>query len=602
HTTIDPSGAPVMSASGFAHTLQTFDRQHNLIQVEHRDAAEHLTSKRSQCARRKFTFDQYRNLLVEECFDNAEKPRLNDDGVFRTVHQYDARGLELNRRLFGVLSQPVLSKELGCHGVDFSYDVHGNTERSSYLGQDGKPIVAGEGVAVRERRYLGYDRLGEEYGFDTDGRKVRFREGFHREVREYDASGRLIKRRYLGEHDEPVLHENGYAEIQYIYHATSNNRSASVRSGDSDGEDELRYLGTHGELVRSRFGYARRETVYSPDGLIKTQAYFGQDGLLIANREGYARVEKEYTREVGQRTITTRLFSPEGRPVLGQRDGAQFATMKVTVNAFGLATDVSYEMPSGQPAPQSNGCSALKLAYDTRGNLVETQCYLGTSKAFFRAVEGTLGGYHALHAEYDPQGNVLFLETLGRDGALTVNGSRFARQNFSYDSSGRLVSLWNSDTEQHAIESREGWARRELRYDEFGNVVQESYYGADTKLKAVNGVARHVASYDESGHLLSASRFDAGNKELSTVRYEYDRRGLLHMQKAERDGKPIAIPGTGWYRSEFRYDPWGRLLVQLNYGANDKPSASCAAVHISYNADGTSKQTCGAFPPDTSVP
>lgn len=625
-TNLGTASEPVLAAGSFASLRAGFDRQNNQTSVAYFDASGKPAATNNGCARIARMFDE-RNAKSEECFDTTDARHAEKNGVFRTEYVHDALGRVTDTCYFDTEAGPVLHRGLGYHCIQQEYDALGNVARTEYFDHDRRPLALADGVAIQIRKYASYGTLTETRALDAKKSPAKLAGGYYREARRYDDAGRLVGISYYDDRDRLVRNNDGYARVEYSYgRRTSEAGSKDVgagASGDaqaggsiatvpgqkpapptmastwSSGEAELQYLDEHGGLVRSREGFARRESFYEADGRIRLQSFFDEHGELTSkvgsegtgNSGRYARIEWRYSTDShGARTTETHFFGPDGKRVLAQHNGATCATVRETRDAFGRLTKVSHLGTRGEPYPQQDGCSEKRLTYDTRGNNIRDECYLGDVKTL-RSDRS-----HSTFVEYDTRNQPLRWSTYGPSGSVILNNLGFARANFRYDSNGNRISIATVDKNEKLILNVYGWARVDQKYDENSNMVESAYFGADEQLRMVGNVARVVWEYDSRGNAIRISRFDAKNEEISTSNRTFDRQGRLTSEKSEKQGQPIPIAGT-IYEYRQRYDERGRMINQTYFGKDGKPlTGSCPATHFTYDDHGGSTSKCGPHP------
>src|SRR5262249_51441530 len=134
--------------------------------------------------------------------------------------------------------------------------------------------------------------------------------------------------------------------------------------------------------------------------------------------------------------------------------------------------------------------------------------------------------------KWDEYGNNTEVAALGAEGRLVVSpqglwpfvrrlsgelvlGSGAARMACRYDDRGNLLraTYYGADAEPLAPTPERPYAEVRRAYDEYGNLVETGYYDRHEQLVAVLGkVARITASYSEDGLLKARASYGAGGR------------------------------------------------------------------------------------------
>jgi hypothetical protein len=154
---------------------------------------------------------------------------------------------------FGTDGRPVLCKE-GWASRRTTYDALSNPSERTYLGLDGRPIMAALlGYARMVQRYDERGRLIEEAYFGVDGAPVLREWGFATARFQYDDLGRRVEQSDFGVDGRPILSEWGSSILRYRYDARGN-------------EIESARFGVAGEPVADISGVHRNRSTYDERG------------------------------------------------------------------------------------------------------------------------------------------------------------------------------------------------------------------------------------------------------------------------------------------------------------------------------------------------
>ena len=339
--------------------------------------------------------------------------------------------------------------------------------------------------------------------------------------------------------------ENGFV-VKVIY--MRDNRNTPVL--DADGIGGLEYtLDAFGRLLEMRFLGLRGE------GYVATK-------LNIAG--------KRYSYDDAYHLIRVEYINPRGQPEFNDQ-GWMIAENEF--NARGNLVKQSFFDANGRLFSGNGGCAWAEWEYDHLGNKV-LESYFDTDGQPVACSDG----YASLEKAYDGQGNVTkmaFFDTRGRP--VTLKGESFAVVGTDYDERGNRIriSYWGADGEAvyHC-----GYASVEMEYDERGLQVMESYFGADDELIISDlGFSILKMDYDGRGNLIWGAYFDAAGISIApkgevfaSWEKNYDERGnLIRESYFGIDGKPAYRNGYAY--AELEYDISGNIIRESYFGANGKP-------------------------------
>ena len=128
--------------------------------------------------------------VTERRYFLANGARGQKRGAAVTRYAYNTQGLEAKRSYFDASEEPTPYR--GCASVESEYDEFRQMVRRTCRGEDGKPALNWDRVAVEEWRYDAQGRVIEERDFDVDGKAARRVDRVVREVYTHNASGTKV--------------------------------------------------------------------------------------------------------------------------------------------------------------------------------------------------------------------------------------------------------------------------------------------------------------------------------------------------------------------------------------------------------------------------
>ena len=596
-------------------------------------------------------YDSDGNSLEVAYFDEAGRATLEQEsGVHRVFNTYDGRGKITRKRFSGMDGKPVLHKD-GFHGWDAEYDDRGNRTASTYVGTDGKPILISERYAsyrkvynaqakATETTYHGlngeavvqkdgyhswkaqYDERGnesEEAYFDTGGQPTLARASqIHKVVMSYDDHGYMIRKRFFGLKDEPILHKDGMHGWDADYDERGNRTKIT-----NLGVDERPILLS---------GYSTLVSEYSPTGLLLRASYFGVDGKPVESTDGSHSWVDKYD-ERGNK-IEQAYFGTKGQPVLDRSSGVHQVIMRH--DTHGNVVAKRYFGTKNEPILHKDGNHGLEAQYDDRGNqktitylgLDEKPVLLATGFATMKSVYDEAGrqismslfgvrgepvlhkdGHHGWTVEYDDRGRKSASTHFGLDGKPIVLADNYATVRWKYDAGGRLIEQGYYGTSGEPILYKNAYQGWRSEFDERGNLILQTYLGIDRnpvvlrlgfcKIKKAfdlrgnltrqtyHGVNGEPALYNSEYHGWDSEYDERGNEtattflgldgkpalvygEFATIKQVYDSRGnVVRLSYHGLKGEPV-LHKKAYHGYSMTYDDTGKAIGKIYFGVDGK--------------------------------
>lgn len=290
----DANGGAVPFPNGSVLETYTYDGRGMLVQIESQFAdedtcletyryddrgylVEHALSPfwswtQNGCSSYQFDYNDWGDLVSEECFAFGEQHNRNDAGFFRTTWQYDERGRQTEEAFFDFAA---LMRRLDRHGA-----------------------------ARVETQYDALDRITSLCYFDTEGELVQRTDDDYACVRiAYDGWGNQVSHAYFGIYGQPILHDGEFHQERQRF------EGALLK--------ESTLLGTHGELSTA---VTVAQTRYEHDelGRFVERAYFDAAGDLSEGPDGYARLTVTY--DDAEQSTEQNRYTADGTPYLTRRE------------------------------------------------------------------------------------------------------------------------------------------------------------------------------------------------------------------------------------------------------------------------------------------
>lgn len=261
--------------------------------------------------------------------------------------------------------------------------------------------------------------------------------------------------------------------------------------------------------------------------------------------------------------------------------------------------------------------SRYKLTYDDEGRLTQ-RLYAGLQNVPACDHDGIYGQRYT----YDDKGRILEESFVGIDGDITSNSIGLAIKQFTYDEDDRWASVTYLGTERQGSHDGNYCSVVKLKYDQYGNRLEESYYSLDgqpsirkdigvygqsytydkhgNRIKttyiddngnpiiSTNGIASAIDSFNTDGFIVLRRFVDQndqpvyGTNELlpsSIIRITPNEVGDdTRIEHLDEYGKPLTLP-SGYSITEIEYDSIGNVLAISSFGESGEPALNEGLVH-----------------------
>ncbi|MGD8717331.1 MAG: hypothetical protein PVH29_00785 [Candidatus Zixiibacteriota bacterium] len=406
--------------------------------------------------------------------DSQNRPAYDNAGVVRYDWEVDGKGRRTTEKRFDKVGIQ-FEDQLGRYESRWEYGETDYPTRVSYYGEEGKLSEDEFGTAV------------EEFA--------------------YDAAGRLIETRYLGEKRKP-----------------------RCRRGIIPSYEFWDYFVTR----RRNLEYAVERREYDKDGYLTAVSYFDEKGNP-AEREDTGTAVERYTYDERGNLIKVSYCGKNGNPTKSKLDGA--CAVKNTFGPYGDAITTEYYDAKGKPTNRSEyGCAGIHTSYDEAGNIIEERYYDRDGEP---SVRKDVGSVAMIQWDRDDCGHATEARYYDLDGK-PKEVKRCAKTVMKHDEYGYLLEERYFDCEGAPTKKRDWffeYAAESRAYDEARNLVETCRYGPDGKLlgETLTSIAIVRAAYDARGRLVQFSFHDEGGK-LTDHYFDY---AIARFEYGEEDGREV---------------------------------------------------------------
>ena len=603
----------VITEHGYAQEVRGYDNRGFLISVAYFNADEQPVRGPYQFHKINIIPDDMGRDVDSTYLDTNNSPILTPEHYAKRIKQYNVQGLVEDEFYYGEDGQLNLSVDGSCH-VHYEYDAKGNLEKISHYGPDGKLIFSNNGYAVMKLTYNEDDLQETESYFGVEEEPILGKEGYHMQEFVYDKSNNIHEIHLTGTMGQPALCTDGYA-LRILEYDNAGNilsdsyyddyRQPTYRKGsyskvtmkyDERGHRILTNWLNHDGTPANNSGFSSQEVQYDDMGREEIIRYYLLDELRFMQEYGYQgnslfmrtdyagglhRVHRYDGRGYEVETVDYNGDNLSSRSV-SEFDAYGNMIQRIFYNSqnkktgyfiseynnYGLPTKTSYYNADGQLSREVNTAERVAVAvsvYDNHNLKIERRCY-DESGASLRIISSGKETYARLVMDYDRNGNCT--ESIFYD----ENGDIYQSVIQRYD-------VYNRETDRIYLDGEGNQlVRKEVRYDEMGNVVSDALYDCNDMLQAepTSGVAKIIYINDSYGYVIGQEFYGADGQPVNPYgtyhKYCITRR---HGRNEEiryygTDGR-LTLNQDGYAVEKFTYDERGNEIGRAFYGVNEEP-------------------------------
>jgi hypothetical protein len=485
-------GKPTLLAVGIAQIRSSYNRQGKVTRMSyHGIQGEPVLHKDGNHAW-EGQYDERGNNIETTYLGLDGKPTVVAAGYASMKSTYDARGRRTRQSYYAANGDPALHRD-GNHAWESQYDERGNEVATTFIGLDGKPFALTAGYAIFRRKYDSDGNELELAYFDAAGKPTSERDsGVHKLMNSYDGRGKVVRRRYRGVNDEPVLHKDGNHGWDSQYDGRGN-------------QVEITYVGLVEKPILVAAQFATMKSTYNAQGKITGTSYYGVDGERVLHKDGNHAWESQYDDHGNQTRVT--FIGLDGKPVLV---GEGYATAKWSYDARNKVTQVTYYGVDDKPLLYKKSYFGWESQYDERGNEI-VRTYIGLDgKPILLAL-----GFATAKATYNARGKLTGLSFYGVKGESVLHRDGNHASESEYDERGNEIATTYLDLNGKPVLISGGYAIVRMTFDARNNITRQSYYGV--KGEAVlheEGYHAWEATYDETGKDMAKTYVDLDGKPV----------------------------------------------------------------------------------------
>ena len=363
------------------------------------------------------------------------------------------------------------------YGVKYEYDQNGQIQLEYYI--DNHDILTSGDSNIAKVKYE-YDQFGNI---------------LHKEVSDKNENGGIIQFSFdeWGNQKEKSHHDKFGAPV-------SVNGIAKISNDiDQRGNITKTYLfDIKGNLKESLFSIAIRKMEYDLNGRLSEISFLNSMFRPVNNKEGYAK----------------QVFS---------------------YDAQGRILETFYYGKNLKPTPNQLGCTLVKRTYNESSEILTEACLDENEKPTL-----DIQNVATNVMTYNQWGFKKQLTMFGENKLLTLNSDGFAKVIFESDMRGNILSESYFGTDGKPINVMGNAVKNTYKYDDLGNVIQQSFWDELGSLTEIDGAAILKNDYDHLGR--------------NTQEYYLD-----------KTGQPTLPKGMNYHKKVTRYPTTGNYIASINY-------------------------------------
>ena len=536
----------------------------------------------------KTIYDKVGRVVSVRLFDADDKAFVGPRGWHETKFKYDRHGFLSEVTYLGVDGKPVMANGSDEYGVvaavRFANDAAGNTLEISLLGVDGELMLGKNGYAMVKQRFDSRGLVTEQSLFGVDGDPVAPEGGNCRKQYQYDDCGmRIVERNFSLDGTYRVLHYDANRCIirdecftaEGLPKTDENGVHAILYKRDAKGREIKKgFLDIHNKPVLNEERIAGLMTTYDEQGAVVEEIRFGVNGELIRDNNGVCIVRWEYDsqhREIAKTfydTHTNRVENKNG--VAGVR--------KAYDKDGNLCEEYNIDGVDGLAKPDDNGVAIVYRLYDCGGRVVK-RTYYDASRKPILGKDQTAGW----KSEYEGDSNFETVRRFfGLDGKPCKCAAGHSGWVKEYDERGNVTKFMLIDEQGGPVLGQDGTAGWLQKYDIRNRIVESRLIGKDG-----NPCCQHLdfsalglgfvagkyteSRYDMQGRKTVLIFLEKECDGISRIVQKYNLAGdIVELRFEGRDGVLMGL-SNGVARVENKYNYLRELTERKWFGVDGRP-------------------------------
>ena len=219
-TYVNADGEPTVAANVGYATVRRTKRQDGVLEEYLDENGERIRRSSGNYAVFFEYDDQQRNNRIT-WLDENEKPCINTSGYAILNRTFDAEGRTEKELYCGTDGEPIETFYYA-YGRRFTYDGQGRITVITYMDQDDRAVMTGQGFASIRREFFNEEdvawRVEKDYFLDENGAPMASANGTYGREFTYDEMGRTETLTCLDKDGNPFVNSDGFATVKYTYY------------------------------------------------------------------------------------------------------------------------------------------------------------------------------------------------------------------------------------------------------------------------------------------------------------------------------------------------------------------------------------------------
>ena len=528
-----------------------------VIELSHRNSARTLVRDRSDdldIAKRKYSYTETGDLLEISKFNENTKKAGKDvyhfSGDKKTAH---VSLLQQSNSISQIASIRYQSSE-GREGKSditknaLKFNAHGYVVQLNYLNSMNTMVSAENGSYGYSYQYSNNGLLIKE-SYINNRNAIMSIKGGGSQSYQRDPNGNVISDMFVDTTGSLVIHK-GSAKTIYTYDTYGNEITRS-------------FFGVNDEPKLNTELVAKEENSYNSKGSRVQITYFGLDGEIIS-LDYRKSINTYHYDEKGVLTLLS-CFDLYKSPKRCAGAGEDYHKMSLNYENGNIVKKAFYD-GEGKRSLNKDDTSIYKFKYDANHNFIEQSSWGVNQEPVLSDT-----GEHKLIRVYDDRNHLIEISNYGINDELVC---------------AKFINDWK----------KQCYAKLKLAYDDKGNIVRESYFGADNNPIQVNGYVSVNIMYDNKGNeikrtsLLSPKSEKTIDEHVKSVITTDIENNILESSFFNSNNQLVINKTLGYAKMYKQLNAKGKMVEQAFFGADGKPILErvrgFAKTTIDYDSEG----------------
>ena len=406
-----------------------------------------------------------------------------------------------------------------------------------------------------------------------------------------DDFGRVTKVAYINHEGNPMTDKYGVGYIRYSNSAFEGNDTTEYFGNDGKlAYNEHRFarqinkLDNYGNPIESSnegadgkpcYDYKniyRQVVAFDENGYFTEIKYYGFDDNLSYCSDNYAIQRVKYDSK--GRWIEVSHYDVNDKPCFIKNN---YSISRVKYNTNDCIIERCFYDTNNKPSVEKNyGVYCIRTSYDDYNYPVEQSVWNANS-------EPTISPSYGLHLqknEYDDYHRLIRFVWYDTKGNRCINTQEYGSEGrYSYDTRGNLIKIECFDTEGNPCVCKDGYATISYKFDNYGNCIEERYYGIKGEPIYINMCSSVQYDYYPNGLRKENRYYDANdslclnNNWYAICRYEWNHNGFqTKVNFYDKDTVPCYYKDGLYSCMEFIYDNSGNKIKEIFYDSKGNVS------------------------------